>query len=353
MGVFGGYLVGVVLIGVGQRRLLVANAGRVDWRYDVVNGVVKSCVFGVAVSVISTFEGYDAPPTAEGVSRATTRTVVTSALVILALDLMLTAVMLRSGTDEPGTKTMERKTIDLWFGAFVAAGFAALLVLALKVGNLGQERATQTYLVEARFDNIGGLKVRGPVRSAGVLVGRVNELHFDNDRFQASVTLAIDKRYTFPKDTTASILTSGLSARPTSARGGRRHQEPCRRRPHPDHAVGGRAGEADRPVPVQQGAGRAGGEEVGHRNPAAAPGLTTSALQTGIDHMLRKLLTLLAFSFAPALASAQEAPDALVKRVTDEVLAIIKADKDLQSGNSRKIAELARPRCCPTSTSTA
>ena len=105
---------------------------------------------------------------------------------------------------------MERTTIDLWFGAFVTAGFVALLVLALKVGNLGQERATQTYHVEARFDNIGGLKVRGPVRSAGVLVGRVNEIHFDNERFQASVTIAIDRRYTFPKDTTASILTSGL-----------------------------------------------------------------------------------------------------------------------------------------------
>ena len=105
---------------------------------------------------------------------------------------------------------MEKATIDLWFGAFVAAGFAALLVLALKVGNLGSERATDTYRVEARFDNIGGLKVRGPVRSAGVLVGRVNEIHFDNERFQASVTLAIDKRYAFPKDTTASILTSGL-----------------------------------------------------------------------------------------------------------------------------------------------
>src|SRR6478735_10050071 len=87
---------------------------------------------------------------------------------------------------------MERTTIDLWFGAFVAAGFAALLVLALKVGN------------------IGGLKVRGPVRSAGVLVGRVAEIHFDNERYQASVTLALDKRYQFPKDTTASILTSGL-----------------------------------------------------------------------------------------------------------------------------------------------
>ena len=105
---------------------------------------------------------------------------------------------------------MERTTIDLWFGAFVAAGIAALLVLALKVGNLGAERATQTYRVETRFDNIGGLKVRGPVRSAGVLVGRVQDIHFDNERFQASVTLALDKRYTFPKDTSASILTSGL-----------------------------------------------------------------------------------------------------------------------------------------------
>lgn len=105
---------------------------------------------------------------------------------------------------------MDRTTLDLWFGAFLAAGFVALLVLALKVGNFGAERATQTYRVEARFDNIGGLKVRGPVRAAGVLVGRVHEIHFENKDFQASVTLAIDKRYSFPKDTTASILTSGL-----------------------------------------------------------------------------------------------------------------------------------------------
>jgi phospholipid/cholesterol/gamma-HCH transport system substrate-binding protein len=105
---------------------------------------------------------------------------------------------------------MERTTIDLWFGAFVTAGFAALLILAMKVGNLGAERAAEVYRVQARFDNIGGLKVRGPVRSAGVLVGRVQDIHFDNERFQASVTLALDKRYNFPKDTTASILTSGL-----------------------------------------------------------------------------------------------------------------------------------------------
>jgi len=105
---------------------------------------------------------------------------------------------------------MERTTIDLWFGAFVTAGFAALLVLALKVGNLGTERATETYRVEARFDNIGGLKVRAPVRSAGVLVGRVADIRFDNERYQAQVTLALDKRYSFPKDTSAAIQTSGL-----------------------------------------------------------------------------------------------------------------------------------------------
>jgi len=105
---------------------------------------------------------------------------------------------------------MARTTLDLWFGAFLTAGFVALLVLALKVGNLGAERATQTYRVETRFDNIGGLKVRGPVRASGVLVGRVQEIHFENREYQASVTLAIDKRYTFPKDTTAAILTSGL-----------------------------------------------------------------------------------------------------------------------------------------------
>src|SRR5438477_12892256 len=105
---------------------------------------------------------------------------------------------------------MERTSIDLWFGAFVPAGFVALMVLALKVGNLGAERAAETYKVEARFDNIGGLKVRGPVRSAGVLVGRVSDIHFDNEKFQARVALALDQRYKWPKDTSASILTSGL-----------------------------------------------------------------------------------------------------------------------------------------------
>jgi phospholipid/cholesterol/gamma-HCH transport system substrate-binding protein len=105
---------------------------------------------------------------------------------------------------------MDRTSIDLWFGAFVSVGFAALLVLALKVGNFGAESPEKTYRVEARFDNIGGLKVRAPVKVAGVVVGRVQDIHFDNERYQASVKMALDGRYKFPKDTTASILTSGL-----------------------------------------------------------------------------------------------------------------------------------------------
>ena len=95
MGVFGGYIVGVVLIGVDNGAFWSQMQAAVDFQYDVLNGVVKSFVFGIAVTVIATFEGYDAPPTAEGVSGATTRTVVSSALTILALDLVLTAFMLR------------------------------------------------------------------------------------------------------------------------------------------------------------------------------------------------------------------------------------------------------------------
>jgi phospholipid/cholesterol/gamma-HCH transport system permease protein len=93
MGVFGGYVVGVVLIGVDEGSFWSQMQGAVDFKHDVLNGVIKSFVFGVAVTVISLFEGYDAPPTAEGVSGATTRTVVESSLAILMLDFMLTAFM--------------------------------------------------------------------------------------------------------------------------------------------------------------------------------------------------------------------------------------------------------------------
>ena len=123
---------------------------------------------------------------------------------------------------------MERTTIDLWFGAFVTAGFVALLVLALKVGNLGAERATQTYRVEARFENIGGLKVRGPVRSAGVLVGRVADIRFDNDKFQAQVSLALDSSLQLAQGYECIDPYFGPARRDLCrARGRRRRQEAC------------------------------------------------------------------------------------------------------------------------------
>jgi phospholipid/cholesterol/gamma-HCH transport system permease protein len=95
MGVFGAYLVGVRLIGVDDGAFWSQMQAAVDFRYDVLNGVIKSAVFGVAISAIATFEGFDAPPTAEGVSGATTRTVVSSSLLVLALDLVLTGFMLK------------------------------------------------------------------------------------------------------------------------------------------------------------------------------------------------------------------------------------------------------------------
>lgn len=105
---------------------------------------------------------------------------------------------------------MERTTIDLWVGMFVVMGLGALLVLALKVGNLSSANTSDTYEVTANFGNIGGLKVRAPVKSAGVVVGRVADIRFDVQNHEAKVTLKLDKQYPFSKDTSASIMTSGL-----------------------------------------------------------------------------------------------------------------------------------------------
>lgn len=105
---------------------------------------------------------------------------------------------------------MNRTIIDLWVGIFVAIGIAALLFLALKVGNLSSAHLSESYVLTAKFDNIGGLKVRGPVKSAGVVVGRVSDIQFDTKTYEAVVSLKIDQRYRFPKDTFAAIYTSGL-----------------------------------------------------------------------------------------------------------------------------------------------
>lgn len=105
---------------------------------------------------------------------------------------------------------MKRTTLDLWVGIFVVAGLAALAVLALKVGNLSTYSMSETYQLQAHFSNIGGLKSQASIKSSGVLIGRVAQISLDPERYEAKVTMNIDKRYQFPKDTFANILTSGL-----------------------------------------------------------------------------------------------------------------------------------------------
>lgn len=105
---------------------------------------------------------------------------------------------------------MERTTVDLWVGMFVVGGIAALVMLAMKVGNLSTYNVAETYQLQAYFSNIGGLKQKASIKSAGVLVGRVTDITLDAERYEAKVTMSVDKRYQFPADTYANILTSGL-----------------------------------------------------------------------------------------------------------------------------------------------
>ncbi len=105
---------------------------------------------------------------------------------------------------------MTREKTDFWVGLFVLLGIVALVFLALRAGNLSSFSLASTYQVQARFDNLGGLKVRAPVKSSGVVVGRVASISFDNKRYQAVATLDMESQYQFPDDSSASILTSGL-----------------------------------------------------------------------------------------------------------------------------------------------
>lgn len=105
---------------------------------------------------------------------------------------------------------MQRSKFDVWVGLFVLLGAAAILFLALKAGNLLTLSFDPTYVVTARFDNIGGLKPKAAVKSAGVVIGRVQAIKFDDKTFQASVEIALNKGVSFPKDSSAKILTAGL-----------------------------------------------------------------------------------------------------------------------------------------------
>jgi phospholipid/cholesterol/gamma-HCH transport system substrate-binding protein len=105
---------------------------------------------------------------------------------------------------------MQRSKNDLWVGLFVLIGLVAVFFLALKSANLLQYSWTKDYTVTAKFDNIGGLKKGAAVKSAGVVVGRVESIQFDDESYQAKVSLALQNKYAFPKDSSLKILTSGL-----------------------------------------------------------------------------------------------------------------------------------------------
>jgi len=105
---------------------------------------------------------------------------------------------------------MQRSNTDVWVGLFVLLGGAALVFLALQAANLLTLSFDKGYQVTAKFDNIGGLKPKAAVKSSGVVVGRVDSIGFDDKSFQAQVTLSMDKRFAFPKDSSLKILTSGL-----------------------------------------------------------------------------------------------------------------------------------------------
>ena len=105
---------------------------------------------------------------------------------------------------------MHRKSIDVWVGLFVLLGALSLLFLALKAGNMSTISFSKTYSITGKFDNIGGLKPQSAVKSAGVVVGRVGDIAFDDKSFQAIVRLDLNPAYKFPKDSSLKILTSGL-----------------------------------------------------------------------------------------------------------------------------------------------
>jgi outer membrane lipid asymmetry maintenance protein MlaD len=216
VGILGAYVVAVLLIGVDAGNFWSIMQSRVDvWR-DVGNGIVKSFVFGVICTVVALYQGHETEATPEGVAYATTRTVVISSLGVLAMDFVLTPptqpTMKRCGglTAAAGSKKVNKRNVEILVGLFVLMGMAGLVFLALKAANLASFGARDGYAVTARFDNIGGLKPRSPVRSAGVTVGRVKTIALDPKTFEGVVTMELDSSVRFPRDSSAKILTAGL-----------------------------------------------------------------------------------------------------------------------------------------------
>jgi phospholipid/cholesterol/gamma-HCH transport system permease protein len=205
LGIFGGYLVGVQLIGVDAGAFWSQMQAAVDLRNDILNGVIKSVVFGIAGYLDRGVRGLRCDSHRGGrVARHHAH-----GGDVLARDPRARFRAYRTHVYRRSVE-MNRATIDLWVGIFVVIGIGALLFLALKVGNLATFSGGETYNVQGRFVNIGGLKVRAPIKSAGVVVGRVADIRFDNETYEALVSMNLDQHYLFPRDSTAKILTSGI-----------------------------------------------------------------------------------------------------------------------------------------------
>jgi len=195
MGVFGGYLVGVRLIGVDEGSFWSQMQAAVDFRQDILNGFLKSFVFGVGGDLDRGFRGIRR--TADRRGRVGRDHAHRGDLVARH-----SRARFRSHRiDVQGTVAMmTRKELDLWVGIFAVVGIGAMLFLSLKVANLASFSSADSYQINAKFENIGGLKVRAPVKSAGVVVGRVGDIRFDNESFEAVVSMNIDSRFQFPKE---------------------------------------------------------------------------------------------------------------------------------------------------------
>ena len=193
IGIWGGSLVGVDWKGVDSGSFWSVMQNSVSWSYDILNGFIKAVFFAVAVTWIALFNGYDCMPTSEGISQATTRTVVHASLVVLGLDFILTA------------------KYEFWVGLFLLLGIGALVFLGLRVANVQGFGETKSYTVTATFDNIGGLKVRAPLKVGGVVIGRVSGITLDEKSYLPKVSIAINQEYNeIPENSSLSIKTSGL-----------------------------------------------------------------------------------------------------------------------------------------------
>ena len=220
--IYGGVVVGIEWLGIESGAFWSGMNDTVEIWEDIGKGMLKSVFFAVVVTWIAVFQGYDTYPSAEGIGLATTRTVVYSSVVILALDFLLDAQHVwefLNGSGQFAARraprtgeaiVMRMRTVEISVGAFVLAGILALIFLVVRVSGINFEDSS-TYTISARFDDVAGLKRRAKVSMAGVVIGRVSDIRVDTEYGEAVVYMEIEDRAGgLSLDTGAQILTEGI-----------------------------------------------------------------------------------------------------------------------------------------------